>query len=363
MNARAQSSIKLCYLADAPSVHTQKWARLFAERGNDVHVISFRPAAVAGVQVHHVTAPLGKLGYLLGAGRIRKLVRSIVPDILHAHHATSYGLVGAMSGYHPYIISSWGSDVIWSPRQSFLFDRVLRYNFGRADTVTATSYMLAETTAAFCPPGTKVHVIPFGVDTNAFAPSPKTYRDKSPIVGIVKTLRPRYGIRELILAFQRIADAFPAARLMIVGGGEQHTELQKLLVNLNLETRITLTGQVSHEYVPDYLRSFDIFVVPSLTDRESFGVAAVEASASGLPVIASRVGGLPEVVLDGKTGLLVPPGDIDALATAISRLLADPVLRVQMGQAGRQFVLEHYRWEDNAKLMEEIYKSFEQLQL
>jgi glycosyltransferase involved in cell wall biosynthesis len=351
--------LRICYLADALNVHTQKWAHSFAECGNDVHVISFRPAAIAGVRVHRVIAPLGKLGYLLAASRVRKLVWQISPDILHAHHATSYGLVGALSGYHPYVISSWGSDVIWSPRQSFLFDRMLRYNFKRADAVTATSHMLAEATATFCPPGTKVHVIPFGVDTNVFGPLPKTHQDKSPIVGTVKTLRPRYGIRELMLAFQRIADAFPTARLIIVGGGEQHAELQRLLVNLSLENRITLTGQVDHEDVPGYLHSFDVFVVPSLTNRESFGVAAVEASASGLPVIASRIGGLPEVVLDGKTGLLVPPGDVDALAFAISRLLADPALRAQMGQAGRQFVLEHYRWEDNAKLMEEIYKSFE----
>jgi glycosyltransferase involved in cell wall biosynthesis len=355
MNVQTQSPFKLCYLADAPSVHTQKWAHFFAERGNDVHIISFRPAAITGVQVHYVATPLGKLGYLLGAGRIRKLVQHIAPDILHAHHATSYGLMGAMADYHPYIISSWGSDVIWSPHQFFVFDRILRYNFRRADMVTATSRMLAEATAIFCPPVTKVHIIPFGVDTNAFAPSPRTYQNKSLIIGTVKTLRPRYGIRELILAFQRIADAFPTVRLMIVGGGEQHAELQALLVNLNLENRITLTGQVDHKYVPEYLRSFDIFVVPSLTHRESFGVAAVEASASGLPVVASQVGGLPEVVLDGKTGLLVPPGDIDALATAISRLLADSALRARMGQAGRQFVLDHYRWEDNAKLMEQLY--------
>jgi len=355
MNVQMQSPFKLCYLADAPSIHTQKWAHFFADRGNEVHIISFRPAAIAGVQVHYVATPLGKLGYLLGASRIRKLVQHIAPDILHAHHATSYGLMGAMAGYHPYIISSWGSDVIWSPHQFFVFDRILRYNFRRADMVTATSRMLAEATAIFCPPDRTVHVIPFGVDTNIFAPWPEICQDKSPVIGTVKTLRPRYGIRELILAFQRIADAFPTARLIIVGGGEQHAELQTLLFHLNLEDRITLTGQVSHEHIPAYLRSFDIFVVPSLTDRESFGVAAVEASASGLPVIASQVGGLPEVVLDGKTGLLVPPGDIETLANAISRLLADSALRAQMGQAGRQFVLEHYRWEDNARLMEQLY--------
>jgi glycosyltransferase involved in cell wall biosynthesis len=347
--------MKICYLADAANVHTQKWARFFVERGNDVDVISFRPADIPGVAVHHIRAPLGKVGYLLAARRISQLVHRISPDLLHAHHATSYGLVAALSGYHPYIVSSWGSDVIWSPHQFFLFDWILRYNFRQADRVTATSRMLAKATAAFCPANTKVHVVPFGVDTDVFSPPSNVPLDRPPTVGIVKTLRPRYGIRELILAFHRIADAFPDARLVIVGGGEQYADLQAMVVRLGMETSITLTGRADHEHIPEYLRSLDLFVVPSLTDRESFGVAAVEAPATGLPGIASRVGGLLEVVLGGKTGLLVPPGDVDALATAMSRLLADPALRTQMGQAGRQFVLENYRWEDNAKLMEQLY--------
>jgi glycosyltransferase involved in cell wall biosynthesis len=350
--------MKICYLADALNVHTQKWARHFVERGDEVHVISFRLAIIEGAQVHFIHTPFGRLSYLLSAGQIRQLVWRLAPDILHAQHATSYGLVGALAGYHPFLISSWGSDVIWSPRQFFLFDWMLHYNFGRADWVTATSQMLAGATASLCPPGTHVHVVPFGVDTDVFSPptAPPSGADRPPTVGIVKTLRPRYGIRELILAFHKIADSFPDARLVIVGGGEQYAELQALIVNLEMEKRITMAGQAGHDQIPRYLQSFDLFVVPSLTDRESFGVAAVEASACGLPVIASRVGGLPEVVLDGRTGLLVPPGDIDALAAAMARLLSEPELRARMGQAGRQFVLGHYRWADNASLMEQLYE-------
>jgi glycosyltransferase involved in cell wall biosynthesis len=347
--------MRICYLADAANVHTQKWSELFAERGNDVCVVSFRPANIPEVEVHHIQAPLGKGGYLIVARRVARLIHHVSPDLLHAHHATSYGLVGALSGYHPYLISSWGSDVLWSPQQFFLFDWMLRYNFRQADWVTATSRMLAKATAAFCPPDTKIRVIPFGVDTDIFSPPSRSdgRSDKPLTIGIVKTLRPRYGIRELIQAFHRIVDTFPDTRLVIVGGGEQYADLQSLVASLDMEKRITLTGYVSHEHIPGYLRSFDLFVVPS--HRESFGVAAVEASACGLPVIASRVGGLPEVVVDGETGLLVPPGDVDALTAAMSRLLSDPRLRAQMGQAGRQFVLEHYRWKDNAKLMERLY--------
>ena len=347
--------MRICYLADALSIHTQKWAHFFAERGHEIHIISFRPASISGIQIHHVNVPPVKLGYFLGIPKVGRLVRKIAPDILHAHHATSYGMVGATTSCHPFFISSWGSDVIWSPQQSFVIDKILRYNLRHADVITATSRMLAETTATFCPPDTHVHVIPFGIDPNIFAPRPTTRSNQSPVVGTVKTLRPRYGIHELILAFHRVADTSPSARLVIVGGGEQYSELHELVVNLRLENCITLTGHVSHGSIPEYLRSFDIFVVPSLANGESFGVAAVEASACGLPVIASRVGGLPEVVLDGETGLLIPPGDINALAAAMSRLLSDPELRTHMGQAGRQFVLKHYRWEDNAKLMEQLY--------
>jgi hypothetical protein len=103
------------------------------ERGNDVYVISFRPANIPGVKVHHIRALLGKVGCLLAARQISQLIYHISPDLLHAHHVTSYGLVGALSGYHPYLISSWGSDVIWSPHQLFLLDWMLRYNFKQAE--------------------------------------------------------------------------------------------------------------------------------------------------------------------------------------------------------------------------------------
>jgi glycosyltransferase involved in cell wall biosynthesis len=99
----------------------------------------------------------------------------------------------------------------------------------------------------------------------------------------------------------------------------------------------------------------DIFVVPSL--QESFGVAAVEAAAAGLPVLASNVGGLPEVVVDGETGFLVPPADVEALSGRLSQLIADPALRQRMGQAGCTFIKAHYDWKANAAQMESLYQS------
>jgi len=113
-------------------------------------------------------------------------------------------------------------------------------------------------------------------------------------------------------------------------------------------------GAIEHRQVPELLRNVDIFVMPSI--REEFGVAAVEAQAMEIPVISTRVGGVPEVVLDGETGILVEPGDSEQLAQAILALIENPALRRQMGKRGREHVLANYRWEDNAALMENLYQ-------
>jgi glycosyltransferase involved in cell wall biosynthesis len=110
---------------------------------------------------------------------------------------------------------------------------------------------------------------------------------------------------------------------------------------------------VAHEQVPDVLGELDIFAMPSTA--EGFGVAALEAQAMELPVVASRVHGIPDVVQHERTGILVTPGDDDRLAAAIRRLVEDKELRRELGQAGREFVEERYRWQDNASVMERLY--------
>lgn len=114
-----------------------------------------------------------------------------------------------------------------------------------------------------------------------------------------------------------------------------------------------MLGSAAHARVPSLLQGFDVFV--AMSRQESFGVAVAEASAAGLPVVASNVGGLPEVVVDGETGFLVQSGDAEALAGCLDRLLADEALRDRMGAAGREFVARHFDWEDSVTQMMSIY--------
>jgi len=202
----------------------------------------------------------------------------------------------------------------------------------------------------------RVLVTPFGVDCEQFKPAEKTGRAcEEFVVGTVKKLETLYGIEYLIKAFQVLTRAHPKARLklLIVGGGSLERDLRKLATKLGVGSPVEFVGAVPHTQVPECLNKFSVYVAVSLT--ESFGVAVLEASACGIPVVVSNVGGLPEVVREGITGFIVPPRDPEATAAAIEELLLSPELQSKMGLAGRQWVLQQYDWEKTAKVIEDLY--------
>lgn len=356
----------ICYLADAGSIHTQKWVRYFSDKGNEIHIISFRDARIAGVQVHYIkslgtisispTASLiSKIGYLLWIGKIRRLITKIHPDILHAHWATSYGLLAAISRFHPFILSTWGNDIIISPQKYWIMRKFLEYTLKKADIVTATSKMLANATREFIYDGKPVHTIPFGVDIDLFSPSKEKSSKSKICIGIVKALEDKYGIEYLIRAFKIVVEGGYESNLLIVGEGSLRKKLEELTESLALTDSVRFIGKVDNNTVVEYLNMIDIFIVPSISSSETFGVAAIEASSCSIPVIASNIGGLPEVVIDGKTGYLVPPGDAESIAEKIIKLIEEPSLRQRLGKGGRKFVVDNYEWESCASKMEGIY--------
>lgn len=347
--------MRLCYLADAPYVHTRRWVRHFVHRGWEVHVVSFRPADIEGATVHHAAGweRLGKSRYLLQSRRVRRLVRSLEPDVLHALHLTSYGFLAVLCDVHPTLVSVWGTDVLEAPRLSPLHYLITRFALRRADHITATGLRLAEAAARYAPVGKQVTVVPYGVDLGTFQPRPREARSEV-VVGAVARLSKEKGLHYLLEAFAVVARHRPEARLVLAGEGPERRRLERLAARLGLGDRVRFLGEVPHEQVPEVLGGLDVFALPST--YEGFGVAALEAAAMELPVVASQVHGIPDVVADGETGLLVRPRDRQALAAALERLVSDPDLRRSLGQAGRAFVSEHYSWEENTAQMEALYR-------
>ncbi len=173
-----------------------------------------------------------------------------------------------------------------------------------------------------------------------------------PLLGVIGRITPGKGIAHLIGALPRITEECPDARLVVVGSGENDhlSQLRALAARLNVTSAVVWAGY--RDDVPEVLSALDVCVLPSL--EESFPLTLLEAMAAGLPVVASDVGGVPECVVPGETGTLVPPGDSDSLAEAIAGLLKDPELGHRFGHSGRARVKEHFSLEGQTARIEAV---------
>lgn len=359
--------MRIVYLARASSIHTVRWVNQLTQRGHDIYILSISEADPLqwidpGVKVIKLPFPRPH-GYYLNVFKTKKILRELKPDLLHAHYASGYGTLARQVKFHPLLLSVWGCDVLEFPFQSTLKKRIIKKNLRAADYLASTSHVMKEQTEKLIRPQNPVHITPFGVDCDTFKPIEKfrrSIREDEFIVGTVKYLGKPSGIEYLVRAFSILKENYTGTkrlRLIIAGDGSQKRKLEQLAEELNIGQETTFLGNISHSEIPALLNRFSVTVFPSLW--ESFGVSIIEASACGLPVITSDVGGLPEVVQDGVTGLIVPREDPPAIAEAIGKLLDNKSLREEMGKSGRQFVLQHYEWHENVDRMEALYKKIE----
>ena len=300
-----------------------------------------------------------KLNYVTVLNKVKKSIREFKPDIVHAHYASSYGMLGALSKFHPFIISVWGADVFDFPKQSPLHKRIFKYNLKKADYIFSTSYVMKEETEKYT--AKEIGVTPFGVDTEIFKPQKvrSLFADGTIVVGLVKSLETKYGIDVLIRSFalaKKLRPALPL-KLLLVGKGSLETKLKYLVSELKIEKDVVFTGKIPHQDVPQYHNMIDIYVSVSVDDSESFGVSAVEACACAKAVIVSRAGGLKEVVIENETGLIVEKGNEKETADAIIKFAEDEKLRKKFGEKARERVLKHYNWKENLDMMVENYHS------
>lgn len=360
--------MKIVLLSGASSIHTVRWANGLSAVGHQVYVISQHPIVDAfdpGVIVHEFPFR-GSLGYFTMVPGVRKLLKLIKPDVVNAHYASGYGTTARLVNYHPWVMSVWGSDVYDFPYKSPLHKWLVTENLKAADAVASTSSCMAVKTRLLLPELHDISITPFGVDMDAYPYEALTRADQDGqiTIGTVKTLSSKYGVDTLIEAFSILLgelenrDPDTAAKLVLrlVGGGPQTRELQILVEKLKIVDRVVFVGQVPHSQVPLELSKLDIYVALSRLDSESFGVAIIEAGAAGRPVVVSDAGGLPEVTVHEKTGLVVPRDNPQAAAKAIMTLIDDRKLREQMGKAGREHVESHYSWPVCVETMLDVYR-------
>lgn len=334
------------------SIHIQKWVMSLAERGYAVCVISLEGDKIPGVDVVRFSR-FGKLSYLKHASKAAKAALEFKPDIVHVHYAGGYGIWGVKTRFHPLVLSVWGSDVESLPK-SFFYRPFIKSVLTHADKITATSESLKKSTINVLESSKgKIDVIPFGV-------SVPDSTSELPITDFcsaiyLKHLEAVYAPDILIQATALVIDKFPDFKLSICGNGSMKEQLIKLVQNLKLEKNIQLLGYIESSEVYELIKQHHFMVMPSL--KEGFGVAAVEACACARPIVATNVGGIPEIVTDGHNGYLVNPNSVQELADGMLKMISDRERMIEMGRNGYEIAKQKFDWEKSVDQMCALYES------
>jgi glycosyltransferase involved in cell wall biosynthesis len=331
-------------------------SRLLLERGHHVEVVCPEPGwlpdvlRAAGVEVHiRQMRGRGRMGTMLFL--MRKL-RIGSFDVLHTHltRAAYLGFPAGLVARVPVVTS------VHIANNDPIYRRIAR---GR-NRVVAVSHFIREMLDRIGVPSSHVEVIYNGTDLHASPPSDAAeVREEldiptdAAVVGLVGRACVEKGHLELVRALGSLVGRHPRMHLLLVGKVEDsfRSDLMAALERAGLQGRVTLTG-VRHD-VPRLLDAMTFSTMPS--HHETFGMAAIEASARGKAVVATRVGGLREVVVDGETGMLVDPG-VEPLAKALDFLLGDPAARERMGAQGRRYVEEHFTLDRMGDRFEDLYR-------
>ncbi|MGO8966812.1 glycosyltransferase family 4 protein [Mycobacterium sp.] len=339
---------------------------VYAPQWKDAETFDARTAG------YHVVRHPGTL-MLPGAGvdiRMRRLIAEHGIDTIWFGAAAPLGLLAdhaRQAGATRVLASTHGHEVGWSMLP--VARSVLRRIGEDSDVVTFVSrYTRARFASAFGPHAALEHLPP-GVDTDRFRPDPASRAElrtrfglgQRPTVVCLSRLVPRKGQDMLIRALPTIRQRVNGAALVIAGGGPYLAALRRLADRFGVSDHVTFTGGVPAADLPAYHAMADVFAMPCRTrgaglDVEGLGIVFLEASATGVPVIAGSSGGAPETVRHNKTGMVVDGRSVNQVADAVSELLADPDRAAAMGAAGRDWVTAQWRWDDLAGRLADLIR-------
>lgn len=344
---------RICFFADGQSVHTQRWIRAMVQRGFQATLVTRRPWTEPGVEVIPVAEKSGYLNWFSRISEIRSIVNKVNPDIVHGHYITSYGFWAAASGRHPMVLTAWGSDILVTPKQSWLKSQLTGWTLRRADLITADSLDMLEEMKPYHPRA-QLEQIQWGVDLELFQPATPAADGVFHIVSL-RTWEPLYNIDVIISAFAELRRRRPGQKthLHLLGDGYLGDSLRAQVEQLGLAKEVTFHGRLNEQGLVEVLqRSHVSVMVPS---NDATAMSLLESMAVELPVIVSDLPANRQWVDEGG-GFTVPVKDDAAIANALEQLLDDPARAAAMGRRNRAVVAERASRRHEMDRMADLYQ-------
>jgi glycosyltransferase involved in cell wall biosynthesis len=348
--------MRLLFLSDARSFHTKRWVDYFVNRGYESYLFSLEKSQ--GTKACEIFVPpkteRSFLKYILALPRVKKVIKEIEPDLVNAHFVPNYGLLGALSGRRPLVVSAWGSDVLISSKKSFFHRMRTKYVLSKADLITCDGINLVQGLNKLGIPGGRIVLAPMGVELKMLkehSVSGGFENEDEIIILSMRSLEPVYDLKTLIKAIPlMISQTHKKLKFWIIGEGSQKEELVRHSSDLGIEKYIEFKGYVSREELENCWLKADIYVSTSLSDSTS--VSLLEAMASGLLPVVSDIPGNREWIEEGKNGFLFPTGDYQALSQKIVWAMNNfkDIERFKMDN--QKIIKEKALWEENMRIIE-----------
>lgn len=356
--------VRMLVLSDARSPHTQRYVRYFAAAGYAVHLLCDSWVDIPGVTVHVPENPPPVLNLQAWAGIAQQLIRDLRPDLVHGHYASIYGLWGALTGFHPYVLTLWGSDINVDPTLSPSYRTLIQFALEQADVLIGQSHDLNGKAEALCAgPIPLPQRLTFGIDTEKFRPGLDTQplRERLGLGNGPVLLSPRQF--KSAANIHRILEAVPAVRerhpdvsfilnTVITAQDDYYLQLMRMIDELAIGSCVRVLADVPYDEMPLLYNLAEATL--SVRDADGASNTVMESLACLTPVIASDIPTNHEL-MGPSCGLFVNPHEPGAIARAILEILDQPESAARMGQRGRERMVDAHDHPRNMARMRELF--------
>jgi glycosyltransferase involved in cell wall biosynthesis len=290
---------------------------------------------------------------------LRRVIRELQPDVVHAGSIQTAALLAAFSGFHPLVSMSWGSDLLKDADRNFWWNQATRYTLRHTDVLVGDCEAVKQKSMELGFSSERVVLFPWGIDLDQYSPGKGQIREalgwqKNHVILSLRSWEPIYGVDVVARAFVKALNINPDLRLILLGDGSQSELIHTIFEESGVKDQVYFGGRVSNDKLPDYYRSADVYLSASYSDGSS--VSLMEALGCGIPVLLSDIPGNLEWIKHGQEGWFFPTGDDLVLADRIVKSAQIDIDRLQMHRAARALAEKRADWNKNFERLLSAYQ-------